>query len=288
MTAWKHFEEVLDSNIKNKEKFERLGDEHLVKFFQNNINELLLKEFNANRTIDKLVEKYDLDKKYLKTIFSPMYPLFDYNEEIVIEKFEKFIKFFGSLNILCKFIKNDCNTPDFSSKCIFDCDDNEIEEKIDFLQNLLSLTKRQTVLFIADNVYYFKIKNSFLESKINSYARALNTTSDIIKKKIIRYPNFFYAKTNKMAERVKGFARIYQLEENKAQEVILKYPTLIEYWITSHRDYYKILKQYINPTECICEYPFIYNFIDFVNGKFLGDFDNTPCNRCKVVFICIP
>jgi len=283
--SWIRFENKLDRlmnlKMKSEQNLVRYGFDFRCDFYKKQIDEHILRDFKIRQIFGELEKKYDLSKAFLRDIFVPFYDFFDLEVNKAIEKFDYFVNIFGSVNLLCRFIKNERCSELFKIKSIFTTPIDIFEHKIDHLQTLFKLDRKQVILLIVDYPYYINITEKYLSSKIDKFSEILNTTKDVIIKNIIRFPHFLYTNPIRISQRLRGFAQIYNLTEETTKEIFLKYPLLVEFWISTHKQCHSFLKKISDPVKIISKYPYIYNCL-YIDGVLRGEFDDL--NQMLAIF----
>ena len=277
---WELFKERLDNfysqymHLKNIET-----PDIILKIEKEKIDTYLFKDRQIKEILLFISKKFSVDIPFLKSIFLPDSNIFNLSKEEIVDRFKYYINLFGNKEIFFKIIKQETiyQAGFYSVKTgLFSWEDKkEATNQLENIAKLFNLTKKQAILFAVNNVYYFDLDITFIKKKMQEYADILDTSTNVIKEICKVCPSAFYSRVARLQEKIVGFSKSFELDENIMKKMMLKYPPMIEYQITQIRQISKLLKSYSkNFTNTILNFPQIVDFIDIKSKSFIGDFDN--------------
>lgn len=269
---WEDFDNKLYTLLERKNKnkdFTIMAD-----IVQKDIDKYILEKERIKEVFKLLKKNYNLEIKFLKSIFSPKSNIFNLKDEDILLRFESYIKIFGNLELLCKVIKQESyyEYSIFTGKgFLFNSKKEDIEERIQKVANILGLTKEQTIIFMINNVYYLCTTPEYLTEKIECYAKLLNTNYETIRSLIVKKPDLITTAVPKLENRIEGLSEALGVDKIELSQIILKYPPFCRVWKSTLKEQIRVLNKLGIDKSAVIKYPYLINLIDIKNHRIIWD-----------------
>lgn len=278
--GWITFEEQFDKYYARYMECKKLGSpDFILEDEKKRINDYLSRDKRIKEIISLLDKRYKLTEDFLKSLFLPSSDIFNLSDEEIIFKMEYWIKFFGDKSLFFEAVKNETiyHAGQYSVLVGFfsKIDVSFASKRLKYLMETFGFNEKAAIFFVAYNIYYLEIKQSFFEKKLSEYAEILSTDKETIKKMCVRYPAAFYSRAERLKEKIVGLAQAFSVDIEIAKSLMLKFPPLIQYQITQVRNFKGALSKYIcDYADILIKYPYIINLFDTAKKKYYGLFDN--------------
>ena len=224
------------------------------------------------------LDKLNIDKETFMSIFLPYSSIYKFNNEKLIDRFVYLKNYFETDSLLLLFIKNQSlyeQLPYVNKKNnLFAFKKNpDVDDVFLNISNYFNLSKHDTLQFCAENTYYFATDLNFIKAKMETYSKLLQIDADKMKQICLIYPSSFYSSIERLEYKLEHLMQEFELNKSELREMILKYPPILEYQITTIRLIKRILNKYSSDFYTIIyQYPYILNLVDVETKNFYGNF----------------